>query len=55
LASTFILKLKSFIKQVEQDEMPLDSYIFIHRSAKVSNAEKELVITWANQLQDSIQ
>ena len=38
-------KLKSFISQVEQDEMPLDSYTFLHRSAKVSNAEKELVLT----------
>lgn len=47
-------KLKSFVSQVEQDEMPLDSYTFLHRSAKVSNAEKELVLTWVNQLQDSL-
>ena len=47
-------KLKSFISQVEQDEMPLDSYTFINRRAKVSIAEKELVLTWVNQLQDSL-
>ncbi len=47
-------KLKSFISQVEQDEMPLDSYTLIHRSAKVSNAEKELVLTWVTHLLDSL-
>jgi hypothetical protein len=47
-------KLKSFITQVEQDEMPLESYTLIHRSAKVSNAEKELVLNWVSQLQDSL-
>jgi hypothetical protein len=47
-------KLKSFISQVEKDEMPLESYTLIHRSAKVSNAEKELVLTWVNQLLDSL-
>ncbi len=47
-------KLESFIRQVEQDEMPLDSYTLIHRSAKVSRDEKELVINWVSQLQDSL-
>lgn len=49
-----VSKLKSFIRQVEQDEMPLDSYTLIHRSAKVSNAEKELVLTWVTHLLDSL-
>lgn len=49
-----VSKLKSFIRQVEQDEMPLDSYTLIHRNAKVSNAEKELVLTWVTHLLDSL-
>lgn len=47
-------KLKSFIRQVEQDEMPLDSYTLIHQNAKISDSEKELVLTWVNQLLDSL-
>lgn len=47
-------KFKSIISQVEKDEMPLDSYTLTHRNAKVSNAEKELIITWINKIQDSL-
>ncbi len=47
-------KIKSFIRQVEQGEMPLESYTLIHRSAKVSNAEKKMVLTWVNQLLDRL-
>ena len=47
-------KLKSFIRQVEQDEMPLDSYTFIHREAKISEIEKGLVLNWVNKVLDSI-
>lgn len=47
-------KLKSLIRQVEQDEMPLDSYTLIHRDAKISDSEKELVLNWVNKVLDSI-
>jgi hypothetical protein len=47
-------KLKSFIRQVEQDEMPLDSYTLIHRDAKISESEKKLVLNWVNKVLDSI-
>ncbi len=47
-------KLKSFIKEVEQDKMPLDSYTLIHWDAKISDSHKELVLTWVNKVLDSI-
>jgi len=47
-------KLKSFIRQVEQNEMPLASYTLIHQEAKISNTEKELVLNWVNKVLDSI-
>lgn len=47
-------KLKSFIRQVEQNEMPLYSYTLIHRDAKISDSEKELVLNWVNKVLDSI-
>jgi hypothetical protein len=37
-------KLKSMISQVEDGEMPLPSYTFIHREARLSeNSKKRLV------------
>jgi len=47
-------KLKSFIRQVEQDEMPLDSYTLIHNDAKISESEKELLLGWVNKVLDSL-
>src|SRR5680860_1030738 len=47
-------KLKSFISQVEKDKMPLESYTLINRDAKISDSEKELVLSWVNKLLDSI-
>jgi len=47
-------KLKSFIRQVEQDEMPPDSYTLVHREAKISKDEKKQLINWIGQLQESL-
>lgn len=47
-------KLKSIISQVEKDEMPLSSYTLIHREAKLTKSDKELIVRWANQRLDSI-
>ncbi len=47
-------KLKSFIREVEKDKMPLESYTLIHRNAKVSNDEKEVILTWVNKVLDSL-
>jgi hypothetical protein len=47
-------KLDEVIDVVQDDEMPLGSYSLIHRSAALSNANKDELITWARQLQGAI-
>lgn len=47
-------KLKSIISQIEDDEMPLASYTLIHRDAKLSDTEKEIVLDWVSKLKDSL-
>lgn len=47
-------KLRSIIKQIENDEMPLDSYTLIHKDASFSEAEKQELIQWVERLKDSI-
>jgi hypothetical protein len=34
-------------EQLEEGEMPLDSYLWIHRDAKLSPTQKKLVMDWA--------
>ncbi len=47
-------KLKSIISQIEDDEMPLDSYTLIHKDAKLSKDEKKIVLDWVSNLKDSL-
>ncbi|MGY5849626.1 heme-binding domain-containing protein [Salegentibacter sp. F14] len=47
-------KLRSIISQIEDDEMPLDSYTFIHWDAKFSELEKKEIIKYMTQLKDSL-
>ncbi len=46
-------KLKSLISQIKDDEMPLSSYAFMHKEAKLSVNEKEQILFWMNKLRDS--
>jgi hypothetical protein len=39
-------KLKEAIEQIEKDEMPLPSYTIIHKDAKLTKEEKDLLINW---------
>lgn len=48
-------KLRSIIKQIESDEMPLDSYTFIHKDAVFSQNEKTMVMSYMKKLKDSLQ
>lgn len=48
-------KLKSMANQIEKDEMPLSSYTFIHREARLSNKSKIALIDYLNALRDSLQ
>lgn len=49
-----ISKLKEIANQIRDDEMPLTSYKMMHKSARVSQAEKTLMIDWAQKTADSI-
>lgn len=43
-------KIKSIKSQIEKNGMPLWSYTFIHRDAKLSENDKELIYNWLNKL-----
>lgn len=47
-------KLEEVAKQVKHDEMPLSSYLWVHSDAKLSDADKQLLINWANELRKVI-
>lgn len=40
-------KLEEVIETVENGEMPMDSYTWIHKEAKLSEVQKRLIIDWA--------
>ena len=42
------------IEMIKEDEMPLTSYTLIHRDAKLSDAQKQLVINWAQSMMDTL-
>jgi hypothetical protein len=42
-------KLQEFCEQIEKGAMPLKAYVFLHRDAKLSDAEKKLLCAWTNQ------
>lgn len=47
-------KLKSIANQVNDNSMPLASYTFIHKNAKLSKEDKALIIDWATQTNEAI-
>ncbi|WP_289038557.1 heme-binding domain-containing protein [uncultured Zobellia sp.] len=48
-------KLSSIIKQIENGEMPLDSYTLVHRDAIFSEKEKEAVLNYMKTLKDDLE
>lgn len=48
------IKLQQIAELVNEDEMPLPSYLIIHTDAKLSTQQKERLVAWANVLQDSM-
>lgn len=42
-------KLKEIYEQISQGEMPFESYLLLHPSAKLSDTDKQLLCDWANQ------
>jgi hypothetical protein len=47
-------KLKKSAKEIQEGTMPLDSYTWIHKDAILTEAEKQLLINWANNLSQQI-
>ena len=47
-------KLDEICEQVESKEMPLPSYLWIHRSAVLSESEAKALCDWAKQEKDKI-
>ena len=47
-------KMEEFAEQVKEDEMPLDSYIWMHKAAKLTENEKSKLINWADAIRDSM-
>ena len=43
-------KLKSMVKQIEKNEMPLASYTMIHRDARLSQVDRKTLIDYLNSL-----
>jgi hypothetical protein len=41
-------KFEEIKEQVEEDEMPLQSYTLIHGNAKLSNSDKAVLIAWVD-------
>jgi hypothetical protein len=47
-------KMEEFVEMVEEDKMPLMSYTWTHSDARLSDAQKQLLISWAQAVQDSL-
>lgn len=47
-------KLRSIISQIEDGEMPLESYTLIHRDATFSDKDKETVLAYFKKLKDNL-
>jgi hypothetical protein len=41
-------RLNDIIENVNDEEMPLPSYLLIHTDAKLSQGQKEKIVAWAN-------
>lgn len=49
-----ISKLNGIANQIRDDEMPLSSYKLIHKSARLSDQDKKMVINWMEDKADSL-
>ena len=49
-----ISKLKAIGHSINDGTMPLSSYKMIHKNARLSNENKELIIDWTEKIKDSL-
>lgn len=47
-------KLDQVIDEVEQHDMPLPSYAWVHTEARLTPAEIKLIVEWAEDLRDEV-
>lgn len=47
-------KLEEIIEMVKEEEMPLGSYTWTHADARLSDAQRELIVNWARSAMDSL-
>ena len=48
-------KLEEIDEMIVEDEMPLTSYTLIHTNAKMTEAQKEMLIQWSKNMRDSME
>ena len=47
-------KMKDLVEQVKEGDMPLNSYTWIHKDARLTQEEKDKLINWANANMDTL-
>ncbi len=47
-------KFRDIVEQLQGDKMPLGSYLWIHRYARLTPEEKEEVVRWSQAMMDSM-
>lgn len=48
-------KMEEVVEMVKEGEMPLESYTYIHRDAKLTQDEKNKIINWAEAIKDTME
>lgn len=48
-------RMDDVIELVKENEMPLESYTWLHNDAKLTATEKEAIVQWANTIRDTMQ
>jgi hypothetical protein len=48
-------KLEEIVEQVREGKMPLNSYLWIHKDAKLTETEKSALINWADATRKSME
>ena len=47
-------KMEEVVEQVEANEMPMKSYKLAHSNARLTDAQKQLLINWANSVMNTM-
>jgi len=48
-------KMDELIEQIKENEMPLQSYTWIHKDAILTEVEKNTLINWANSIRNTME